>query len=138
MDERWPLKGPEPPDFGGHMPNHSEFPPENVEVMRRVGKFAYGCSNMKAALMWVNQARTESGLKIVSIGTLKYYLNKIAKANNFLTRDIKEVECGKWAHLHITLKDGRIITEDGCTYGEVDMKWASEEHLYDENYGELI
>ena len=83
MDERWPLKGPEPPDFGGHMPNHSEFPPENVEVMRRVGKFAYGCSNMKAALMWVNQARTESGLKSVSIGTLKYYLNKIAKANNF-------------------------------------------------------
>jgi hypothetical protein len=27
---------------------------------------------------------------------------------------------------------------DGCTYGEVDMKWASEEHLYDANYGELI
>jgi hypothetical protein len=36
------------------------------------------------------------------------------------------------------LKDGRIITEDGCNYGEVDMKWASEEHLYDANYGELI
>jgi hypothetical protein len=36
------------------------------------------------------------------------------------------------------LKDGRVITEDGCNYGEVDMKWASEEHLYDANYGELI
>ena len=53
-------------------------------------------------------------------------------------KEIKEVECGKRAHLHITLKDGRVITEDGCNYGEVDMKWASEEHLYDEKYGELI
>jgi hypothetical protein len=70
--------------------------------------------------------------------TISFDIQEIADANNFVTNDIEAVECGKWAHLHITLKDGRIITEDGCTYGEVDMKWASEEHLYDENYGELI
>jgi hypothetical protein len=51
--------------------------------------------------------------------------------------DIAEIECGKWAHLHITLKDGRVITEDGCNYGEVDMKWASAEYFYDKNYNEV-
>ena len=70
--------------------------------------------------------------------TISFDIQEIADANNFVTDDIKEVECGKWAHLHITLKDGRIITEDGCNYGEVDMKWASEEHLYDENYNHVI
>jgi hypothetical protein len=30
---------------------------------------------------------------------------------NDVTDDIEAVECGKWAHLHITLKDGRIITD---------------------------
>ena len=70
--------------------------------------------------------------------TISFDIQQIADANNFVTDDIKEVVFGKWAHLHITLKDGRVITEDGCNYGEVDMKWASEEHLYDKNYGELI
>jgi hypothetical protein len=70
--------------------------------------------------------------------TISFDIQEIADANNFVTNDIEAVECGKWAHLHITLKDGRVITEDGCNYGEVDMKWASEEHLYDANYGELI
>ena len=69
--------------------------------------------------------------------TISFDIQEIADANNFVTNDIKEVECGKWAHLHITLKDGRIITEDGYLYAETDMKWASEEHLYDANYGEL-
>jgi hypothetical protein len=50
---------------------------------------------------------------------------------------LQRLECGKWAHLHITLKDGRVITEDGCNYGEVDMKWASAEHFYDKNYNEV-
>ena len=69
--------------------------------------------------------------------TIAFDIQEIADANNFVTNDIKTVECGKWAHLHIILKDGRVITEDGYNYGEVDMKWASEEHLYDENYGEV-
>ena len=70
--------------------------------------------------------------------TISFDIQEIADANNFVTDDIKEVECGKWAHLHITLKDGRVVSTDGCNYGEVDMKWASEEHLYDEKYGEII
>ena len=47
------------------------------------------------------------------------------------------IECGKWAKLNITLKDGRVIEEDGSFYGEVDMKWASTENFYDENYKEV-
>jgi len=72
--------------------------------------------------------------------TISFDIQEIADANNFVTDDIKEVECGKWAHLYITLKDGRIVTTDGYKYGEVevDMKWASEEHFYDEKYEELI
>ena len=69
--------------------------------------------------------------------TITFDIDEIANANNFIPSDVEAVECGKWAHLHITLKDGRVITEDGCNYGEVDMKWASEEHLYDKNYGEI-
>jgi len=69
--------------------------------------------------------------------TIQFDIQEIADANNFITNDIKAVECGKWAHIHIILKDGRIVTTDGCHYGETDMKWASEEHLYDENFGEL-
>ena len=69
--------------------------------------------------------------------TISFDIQEIADANNFVTDDIKEVECGKWAHLHITLKDGRVITEDGCNYGEVDMKWASAEYFYDKNYNEV-
>jgi hypothetical protein len=70
--------------------------------------------------------------------TISFDIQEIADTHNFITDDIEAVECGKWAHLHITLKDGRIVTTDGCNYGEVDMKWASEEHLYDKNNGELI
>ncbi len=70
--------------------------------------------------------------------TITFDIDEIAKANNFLTRDIEAVECGKWAKLNITLKDGRVIEEDGCFYGETDMKWASEEHLYDGSYNELV
>tara|TARA_B110000503_G_scaffold50384_1_gene81629 strand:- start:56 stop:319 length:264 start_codon:yes stop_codon:yes gene_type:complete len=70
--------------------------------------------------------------------TIAFDIQEIADANNFITNDIEALECGKWAHLHITLKDGRIITEDGFVSAETDLKWASEEHLYDANYGELI
>jgi hypothetical protein len=53
--------------------------------------------------------------------TIAFDIQEIADSNNFEIADIAEIECGKWAHLHITLKDGRVITEDGCNYGEVDM-----------------
>jgi hypothetical protein len=69
--------------------------------------------------------------------TIAFDIQEIANSNNFEIADIAEIECGKWAHLHITLKDGRVITEDGCNYGEVDMKWASAEYFYDENYNEV-
>ena len=70
--------------------------------------------------------------------TITFDIDEIANANNFIPSDIEEVECGKWAKLNITLKDGRVIEEDGCFYGETDMKWASEEHLYDGSYNELV
>jgi hypothetical protein len=53
--------------------------------------------------------------------TIAFDIQGIADSNNFEIADIAEIECGKWAHLHITLKAGRVITEDGCNYGEVDM-----------------
>ena len=68
--------------------------------------------------------------------TIAFDIQEIANSNNFEIADIAEIECGKWAHLHITLKDGRVITEDGCNYGEVDMKWASAEYFYDKNYND--
>ena len=70
--------------------------------------------------------------------TITFDIEEIANANNFLTRDIEEVECGKWAKLWITLKDGRVITEDGCLFGEIELKWAREEAFYDGSYNELI
>ena len=70
--------------------------------------------------------------------TIHFDIQEIANANNFAPGDIEAIECGKWAKLSITLKGGRVIEEDGCFYDAVpDLKWASEEHLYDANYGEL-
>ena len=48
--------------------------------------------------------------------TITFDIEEIANANNFIPSDIEEVECGKWAKLNITLKDGRVIEEDGCFY----------------------
>ena len=70
--------------------------------------------------------------------TITFDIEEIANANNFIPSDIEEVECGKWAKLWITLKDGRVITEDGCFFGEVELKWAREETFYDGSYNELV
>ena len=69
--------------------------------------------------------------------TISFDIQEIANANNFAPGDIEVIECGKWAKLNITLKDGRVIEEDGSFYGEVDMKWADTENFYDENYNEV-
>jgi|GEM_PF-4048437 hypothetical protein len=69
--------------------------------------------------------------------TISFDIQEIADANNFAPGDIEEIECGKWAKLWITLKDGRVITEDGCFFGEVELKWAREETFYDKNYNEI-
>jgi len=69
--------------------------------------------------------------------TIHFDIQDIADDNNFALGDIEEIECGKWAKLNITLKDGRVIEEDGCFYGETDMKWASTENFYDENYNKV-
>ena len=71
--------------------------------------------------------------------TITFDIDEIANANNFLTRDIEEVECGKWAKLKITLKNGRVIEEDGCFYNSTpELKWADKEAFYDGSYNELI
>jgi len=69
--------------------------------------------------------------------TISFDIQEIANANNFAPGDIEVIECGKWAKLNITLKDGRVIEEDGCFYGETDMKWASTENFYDKDYNEV-
>ena len=69
--------------------------------------------------------------------TVHFDIQEIADSNNFEIADIAEIECGKWAHLHITLKDGRVITEDSFVSAETDLKWASTENFYDENYNEV-
>ena len=69
--------------------------------------------------------------------TINFDIQELADSNNFAPGDIEAIECGKWAKLNITLKDGRVIEEDGSFYGEVDMKWASTENFYDENYKEV-
>ena len=69
--------------------------------------------------------------------TIQFDIQEIANANNFVPGDIEEIECGKWAKLNITLKDGRVIEEDGCFHGETDLKWAEREAFYDENYNEV-
>ena len=69
--------------------------------------------------------------------TISFDIQEIANANNFAPGDIEAIECGKWAKLNITLKDGRVIEEDGSFYGEVDMKWADTENFYDKDYNEV-
>ena len=69
--------------------------------------------------------------------TIHFDIQEIADANNFAPGDIEAIVCGKWAKLNITLKDGRVVEEDGCFYGETDMKLASTENCYDENYNEV-
>lgn len=69
--------------------------------------------------------------------TIHFDIREIADSNNFALSDIEAIECGKWAKLNITLKDGRVIEEDGSFCGEVEMKWASTENFYDENYNEV-
>jgi len=71
--------------------------------------------------------------------TITFDIEEIANANNFIPSDIEEVECGKWAKLNITLKDGRVIEEDGCFYTDTtDLKWAEREAFYDGSYNEII
>ena len=71
--------------------------------------------------------------------TITFDIDEIANANNFIPSDIKEVECGKWARLSITLKDGRVIEEEGSFYDAMpELKWAEKETFYDGNYNELI
>ena len=69
--------------------------------------------------------------------TISFDIQELADANNFAPGDIEAIECGKWAKLNIFLKDGRVIEEDGCFYGETDMKWASTENFYDKDYNEV-
>ena len=69
--------------------------------------------------------------------TIHFDIQEIANANNFALDDIEVIECGKWAKLNITLKDGRVIEEDGSFHGEVDMKWADTENFYDKDYNEV-
>ena len=69
--------------------------------------------------------------------TISFDIQEIANANNFAPGDIEAIECGKWAKLNITLKDGRVIEEDGSFYGETDMKWANTEDFYDKDYNEV-
>ena len=69
--------------------------------------------------------------------TIHFDIQEIADANNFALGDIEAIECGKWAKLNITLKDGTVIEEDGSFCGEVAMKWANTETFYDENYNEV-
>ena len=71
--------------------------------------------------------------------TITFDIEEIANANNFIPSDIEEVECGKWAKLNITLKDGRVINEEGSFYDAIpDLKWAEREAFYDENCNEII
>ena len=85
-----------------------------------------------------NNIKNVKFVEMVYDHIITFDIQELADANNFVTDDIEAVEGGKWGHLHITLKDGSIVTTDVCRYHGADMKWASEEHLYDANYGELI
>ena len=71
--------------------------------------------------------------------TITFDIDEIANANNFIPSDVEAVECGKWARLSITLKDGRVIEEEGSFYDAMpELKWAEKETFYDGNYSELI
>ena len=71
--------------------------------------------------------------------TITFDIDEIANANNFIPSDIEEVECGKWARLSITLKDGRVVEEEGNMDGAFpELKWAEKETFYDGNYNEII
>ncbi len=71
--------------------------------------------------------------------TITFDIEEIANANNFIPSDIEEVECGKWARLSITLKDGRVVEEEGNMDGAFpELKWAEKETFYDGNYNEII
>ena len=71
--------------------------------------------------------------------TITFDIDEIANANNFIPSDVVAVECGKWARLSITLKDGRVVEEEGNMDGAFpELKWAEKETFYDENYNELI
>ena len=71
--------------------------------------------------------------------TISFDIEEIAGRNNFVPSDIQEVEGGKWARLSITLKDGRVIYEEGSFYDAIpDLKWAEREAFYDGSYNELV
>ena len=69
---------------------------------------------------------------------ITFNIQEIANDNDFETDDIEAIECGKWGHLNIILKDGSIVTTDVCRYNGADIKWVREKRLYDANYKELI
>ena len=70
--------------------------------------------------------------------TIHFDIQEIADANNFAPGDIEAIECGKWAKLNITLKDGRVVEEEGNMDGAFpELKWANTENFYDENYNEV-
>ena len=66
--------------------------------------------------------------------TIMWDIESIAERNNFKIEEIDKIEVGKWVRIFITLKDGTIFQEDGCTGDSTDWKWAEHQGFYDKNW----
>jgi len=70
--------------------------------------------------------------------TITWYIEDIASDEGFELEDIEKIEVGKWVELHITLKDGRVFTEQITPeLDNSDWKWSSMDSYLDEDWNPI-
>ena len=70
--------------------------------------------------------------------TIMWDIEMIAKRNDFELKDIEKIEVGRWVELHITLKNGRVITEEAePDLDNTDWKWSVKDSYLDEDWNEI-
>ncbi len=70
--------------------------------------------------------------------TIMWDIERIAEYEGFEFEDIEKVEVGKWAALHITLKDGTFIsTQMTPELDNTDWKWSSMDSYLDEDWNPI-
>ena len=65
-------------------------------------------------------------------------IDDIARAYEFDTEDIVNIEVVKWVQLEITLKDGTVHSIEGSSDTDAtDWKWSVKEEYFDKDFREL-
>jgi len=69
--------------------------------------------------------------------TLHWNIEDVAESEGFKVEDVKRVEVGKWATLHIYLKNGKSIDVEAPLHNDTDYKWADSSAYFDKDW-ELV